>query len=248
MTPNNAQAEVRLYADQSQIITNRPAEECLTFSNRSGPVRVELCSAGKVQTTYRCDQADMILAFDQFTGTTVTGQLRLRGTVIRENVADHIAPEKVEAPAAISGLTIPAAQLKTTPIPEGERFRLEQFALDSPPKTALHQLGLNAKDAVTRLDQNITSELHSRGSFALSCLTLVMLGAALGILLRGKNPLAVFVVGFVPAIILVLLITAGRQLTESGPTHTVGGITMIWAGNAFLLLLVAGVYGALLRR
>ena len=95
--------------------------------------------------------------------------------------------------------------------------------------TALRSL--LALDAITRLQQSINSELNSRASFALSCLTLVMLGAALGILLRGKNPLAVFVVGFVPAIILVLLITAGRQLTESDPAHTVGGIAAIRAGN-----------------
>ena len=70
------------------------------------------------------------------------------------------------------------------------------------------------QEQIASLNQKIDSELHSRGSFSLSCLTLVLLGAALGILLRGQNPLAVFVVGFVPAVVLVLLITAGRQLTE----------------------------------
>ena len=77
---------------------------------------------------------------------------------------------------------------------------------------------------------------------------LVLFGAVLGILLRGKNPLAVFVVGFVPAVLLVLLITAGREVTEGKPEHVGMGIFLIWAGNGVLLLLVAAVYAKLLRR
>jgi hypothetical protein len=73
--------------------------------------------------------------------------------------------------------------------------------------------------------------------------------------MRGRNPLVVFVVGFVPAIVVVLLITAGRRLVENAAVTPVsgGGILwlgygVIWAGNVLLLGLVIGVYAYLLRQ
>ena len=116
---------------------------------------------------------------------------------------------------------------------------------DSP---AMKSLANDATNRIRQLFQNISSELNSRGSFALSCLTLVLLGAALGILMKGRNPLAVFVVGVIPAALLMVLITAGRQLAESAPKNVPFGIAIIWAGNLLLLVLVLGVYAKLLRQ
>ena len=41
-TPNNEQAQVVLFADQSQIITAASPDECLTFGNGPGTVKVAL--------------------------------------------------------------------------------------------------------------------------------------------------------------------------------------------------------------
>ncbi len=54
--------------------------------------------------------------------------------------------------------------------------------------------------------------------------------------------------GFVPAIILVLLITAGRRMVENGSGNEVAGLWVIWTGNIFLLALVLCVYARLVRR
>ena len=67
-------------------------------------------------------------------------------------------------------------------------------------------------------------------------------------MMRGRNPLAVFVLGFVPAVVLVLLITAGRQLAEGDIRNETAGVVMIWAGNGILLILVTSVYAKLLRQ
>jgi lipopolysaccharide export LptBFGC system permease protein LptF len=144
----------------------------------------------------------------------------------------------------IPGLLLPAEVQK---VPEKNSKELLDFARDSSLEP-LQKLNTEAVNKIRQLFQTIQSELHSRGSFSLSCLTLVMFGAALGILLRGKNPLAVFVLGFVPAVVLVLLITAGREMTEGDPKNVRAGIALIWAGNIVLLGLVAGVYGKLLRK
>jgi hypothetical protein len=102
-------------------------------------------------------------------------------------------------------------------------------------------------DVVKELDHTISSELHSRGSFAVSCLTLVMFGAALGVMLKGRNPLAVFVMGFMPSVLLVLLITMGRRVMESANGNQPLGLSLLWAGNVVLVLLVAGAYRKLIR-
>ncbi len=90
--------------------------------------------------------------------------------------------------------------------------------------------------------------MQSRASFALSCVVLVILGAALGIVLQGRNPLAVFVVGFVPAMVLVLLINTGRELVTRTDGSPMPGLMLIWAGNGIILLLNIWVYRRLLKR
>ena len=101
---------------------------------------------------------------------------------------------------------------------------------------------------ISKLDHIIESEVQSRRSFAFSCLVLVMLGAALGILLEGHNPLAVFVVGFFPAMILILLITTGRTMVVRTTGSAMPGLWVIWMGNGIILLLNLIVYSKLLRK
>lgn len=98
------------------------------------------------------------------------------------------------------------------------------------------------------LRRQVVSEMQSRASFALSCVVLVILGAALGIVLQGRNPLAVFVVGFVPAMVLVLLINTGRELVTRTDGSPMPGLLLIWAGNGIILLLNIWVYRRLLKR
>jgi lipopolysaccharide export LptBFGC system permease protein LptF len=145
---------------------------------------------------------------------------------------------------SLTGIVLPP-RIKEVNLPSPTD--LDKLAQSSPSEE-MRDLSADARVQVTKLYDNIKSELHSRGSFSLSCLTLVLFGAALGILLKGKNPLAVFVLGFVPAIVLVLLITAGRQLAEGSHNHVPAGIILIWAGNVVLLGLVAAVYAKLLRQ
>ncbi len=96
--------------------------------------------------------------------------------------------------------------------------------------------------------RQILSEFQSRVSFAFSCIVLVILGTALGIILQGRNPLAVFVVGVVPAMILVLLINTGREMIARTPHSDMPGTVVIWAGNAVILVLNVVIYSRLLKR
>jgi hypothetical protein len=87
------------------------------------------------------------------------------------------------------------------------------------------------------------SELHSRASFAMSCLTLVIVGCALGVMFRSGNFLNAFAASFVPALLCITLIICGQQTATHVP-WVVGpafkdplpmGLVFIWGGNAAVL-------------
>jgi lipopolysaccharide export LptBFGC system permease protein LptF len=93
------------------------------------------------------------------------------------------------------------------------------------------------------------SELHGRASFALSCLSLVMVGCALGVMFKSGNFLNAFAASFVPALLCITLIICGQQAATHmpftsdldvaareipNPLHL--GLWFIWIGNLFVLL------------
>jgi len=204
---------------------------------------VESYHGKMLRATYACDAVDVQLTEDDFSGGGITGSLLLRAPVTR---TDHLL-KMVSEPSGtvtLANLVLPAEIKTVTPV---SSLSLVTSAEKSDVKS-MRELSARAHAEVKTLFQEIDSELHSRGSFSLSCLTLVLLGAALGLLMRGKNPLAVFVIGFVPAILLVLLITAGRQMAEGSAKSEHAGLALIWAGNGVLLVLVTIVYSKLLRQ
>ena len=232
-----------LFIDASSA-TRNPAtpDHPVSFDGKPGvPVRIEQRLNGKLNALVTCDHADLSFSSNAFAPGEVTATLSLRDNIVQAPLEQNRPAIKLQEKSFL-GLTLDPALRKVAAAPD-----IIQYAEKSDAQST-RELGITAERAKIKLFQTIDSELHSRGSFSLSCLTLVLFGAALGILLRGKNPLAVFVVGFVPAIVLVLLITAGRQVTEGNVRNVSSGIAMIWAGNAVLVLLVAGVYFKLLRR
>lgn len=224
---------------ERQLIFNRaPAD----------PVQIDQYRNGRMVNIYRCDTVSFLLADDSLLsrGPAVAeyGTLQLSGNVVRQDLVLGIPPAPGEKMVALQPLIVPPEMV--VPLPQGLDVKALQRSSATMTPSVLAMVG-DLRTKITKLVQSIGAELHSRGSFALSCLTLVLLGAALGIEMRGRNPLVVFVVGFVPAIVLVLLITAGRKMVESSGISVTMGYAIIWAGNLLLLALVAGVYARLLR-
>ena len=99
------------------------------------------------------------------------------------------------------------------------------------------------REKVTLMN-NIIAESNGRASFAVSCLILVMLGSALGMMFRSGNFLTAFAVSFVPALLSITLIIAGQRTAGNLPRVFTGnngvlslGLALIWGGNAVNLLL-----------
>lgn len=95
-----------------------------------------------------------------------------------------------------------------------------------------------------RANNAARSELHGRASYALSCLSLVMVGCALGVTLRSGNFLNAFAASFVPALLCMTLIVSGQQTATHVP-YAVGpafkdplptSLMFIWGGNVAVLL------------
>ncbi|MDB5173711.1 MAG: lipopolysaccharide transporter permease LptF [Phycisphaerales bacterium] len=95
----------------------------------------------------------------------------------------------------------------------------------------------------TVLLNNIVAESNGRASFAVSCLILVILGAALGMMFRSGNFLTAFAVSFIPALLSITLIVAGERTAShvsfkpdaSNPLQL--SLMLIWTGNAVNLVI-----------
>jgi lipopolysaccharide export LptBFGC system permease protein LptF len=151
----------------------------------------------------------------------------------------------------------------------------QQFTVPMPPDVAaIQQQGLAyynrmnpdsvEKQLVGRarlvLLNQLLSESHSRVSFAISCLVLVMVGCALGLMFRSGNFLSAFAVSFIPALMTITLIVAGQRVSGSVPeqlkteiakyanTPLSMGMGLIWAGNCVNFLLAVVLLGRLQRK
>lgn len=116
----------------------------------------------------------------------------------------------------------------------------------------LTSLQKDLKRSLIVIGNTVTSELHARVSFALSCLILVMVGCALGMMFKSGNFLTAFAVSVVPALISIALIITGQHTCENVPRDVTTnfkntldlGLGLIWSGN----VAVAVLAGALLTR
>ncbi|HMB96718.1 MAG TPA: LptF/LptG family permease [Tepidisphaeraceae bacterium] len=111
------------------------------------------------------------------------------------------------------------------------------------------------KRSLIKLANSVISELHARMSFAVSCLILVMVGCALGMMFRSGNFLSAFAVSVVPALATIALIVAGQQTAQNVPWSIDAsfhdprllGIVLIWSGNAANLVSAVVLLGRLHR-
>jgi hypothetical protein len=110
------------------------------------------------------------------------------------------------------------------------------------------------------LSNQILAESNSRVSFAISCLVLVMMGCALGMMFRSGNFLSAFAISVIPALLTITLIVAGQRMSGNVPDPLrteIGryvnsplrmGLGLIWAGNCANFVLAVVLLGRLQRK
>jgi len=97
------------------------------------------------------------------------------------------------------------------------------------------------------IERRIAGTLHERLAFSISVFVLVVLGGALGIILRGTHVLTAFGISFVPLVFVIIAIVAGRQMANNATTH-VAGLAVMWGGIALVALVDLWTVTRLLRR
>jgi lipopolysaccharide export LptBFGC system permease protein LptF len=153
----------------------------------------------------------------------------------------------------------------------------EIFDLDVPSNTAIKKIANRGVDFYVRIDpekldrqvigrevlalsNQILAESNSRVSFAISCLVLVMMGCALGMMFRSGNFLSAFAISVVPALLTITLIVAGQRMSGNIPDQLKTdiakyvnsplkmGLGLIWSGNVANFVLAVVLLGRLQRK
>jgi lipopolysaccharide export LptBFGC system permease protein LptF len=94
----------------------------------------------------------------------------------------------------------------------------------------------------------IISEMHARIAFGLSCVLLVAMGGALGVIFKGGNLLTAFAVSILPAAAVLVMILMGKKMISNPKSSDYIGILAIWGGLLALLVADVIVYYRLSRK
>ena len=160
------------------------------------------------------------------------GWLRIRGLIIPRAVRDVANKFATE-----DGL-------------DAKKLASKSSILQKGPSSKLRGLQNKLKQEIQNTLAEIEAEIHSRLVFGIGCVSLIMIGIGLGIILRGGHLLSAFGASSVPAAVLIVCIMMGRNITKNPKVQTgsgISGIILMWGGLVFLSLLAVGIYRRLLK-
>jgi lipopolysaccharide export system permease protein len=107
-----------------------------------------------------------------------------------------------------------------------------------------------ARDRIVAANE-ITAEMHSRASYGVSCLVLVLMGAVLGVQFKSGDYLTAFAVSVIPALLSITLVVSGAQTATNVPPSLRNplllGLVLIWVGNAIAGILALGLFQRIRR-
>jgi lipopolysaccharide export LptBFGC system permease protein LptF len=129
-------------------------------------------------------------------------------------------------------------------------LRVEKLASESlgpNPSPELTELQNELQKTILKTLQRIKIEMHSRLVFGIGCISMILIGIGLGIIKKGGHLLSAFGVSCVPAVVLIVCIISGKNITKNLDSQGISGIALMWAGLIFLSLLVVIIYRRLLK-
>ena len=97
------------------------------------------------------------------------------------------------------------------------------------------------EEVIPKLMMEITAEMHQRIAYGVSCLIMVAMGAALGLVFRGGQVVVAFALTVIPAVLVIAMVYMGTTIMQNpdapigvGMATTWGGISVIGVVNVIL--------------
>jgi lipopolysaccharide export LptBFGC system permease protein LptF len=237
------------------VIKSGKREDELTISSEPKKRQVGLTVIQGEQTTRTAQAATAIVrahAVDDDENKLISVSIELHDVTMRtSDLGLNAAPAEIPDWGATLDVAMDEGILQLR-----ESRTLAAYAADSElnPDDANH---LRREQIIVNNDAR--AELQGRASFSVSCLILVLVGCALGMMFKSGNFLTAFAVSFAPALLCIALVVAGEQTANHIPVR-VGinfiehnrplqlGVGLIWSGNAIVLVLAGSLVARLRRR
>ncbi len=210
-----------------------------------GGVEIDEYIDGKKQRTIKADDVAMFVDRSERDDDRAGVYLQANGNV---EIHDPLAPGGV---VRDDRRNLPAIR-----VPEHVIERAKDYTDAKLLNTDLESLGLsedidedrqNLLERADKLSRDIVGVMHSRMAFSLSVFSLVILGAALGIVFKGSQVLVAFGISFVPSLFVIIMIMMGKQLIEKSVTPT-NGLILIWSGIVAVTIVDVYVMMRVVRR
>ena len=173
----------------------------------------------------------------------MTFKLVLEKARVRDSAAIGDAASGTERPVTLVGLSPspdPAEALRKLAPPE----LLERAGKVTGTGDLLGGAPDQLRDGMRQLDRVILGKQNERMAMAASCAVMILTGAITALLLSRKLPLTVYLFTFGPALVSMVTISGGQQLVKQVGA---GGLALMWAGVAGLLVYTMVVFWKLAR-
>lgn len=161
---------------------------------------------------------------------------------VRVQSADSRVPANHRSTVDVANLTLPGWAASK---PLDQSAMLEQAESAAKGNSGVAKLLRRLRHQEAQLQGQVTSRLWRRWAVGITAGLLPLLGAVLALLLRHAQPLSVYMIGFIPGLLDLVLISAGAGSIRQG--HLLGGLGLMWSGS-FIVLLAIGFAWWRLRR
>jgi lipopolysaccharide export LptBFGC system permease protein LptF len=198
---------------------------------------------GQSPQTLRCSRALLDIEGDELAPTLtldIGNALLQTGDGTENPIGRHI----------IRGLSMPQAvtgRFETANILAQLQPDHVSSALAAGPSEQLAEMLNQLRRTLDKTFADIDAELNSRLVFGIGCITLIMIGIGLGIILKGGHLLTAFAASVIPAMVLIVCIMMGSNIASNPGSQGLPGIVLMWAGLAVLSVLAIGLYHRLLK-
>ncbi len=193
---------------------------------------------------YKADEGSITF---QTGAESVTAAFSLSGNVTLQDSSEMDRLVQQSSPWSPPSIAVPLDRIDRTRLAVYSDSEILDLSNPLPLPEVLQKMRGQLAGGMSDMRRKITATLHSRITMSVSTMVLVVLAAALGIVIRGGHALTAFGVAFIPTIIVVLVITTGRQLAEH-PGMTGTGIAVMWGVLGIMAVVDAVIVFGGIRR